>query len=342
MCLARGDKSDACVAIRHVPQLVIQVVGPRKSQRSVELVVQQPRLLRQRGVTQPDIEAVGREDEILWQGNPRALRIDLNRCRSFNDIGDALESHPHAGVAAHCPSQQSEIQDFLHGGRKQHRHHACLEDMVALVGQRRRLGRMVVACDRQNAAMKRGTRSVGMLEHIAATVDTRSLAVPHAKDTVVPCARKKIDLLRPPYCGRGQILVHTRPEHHVVRGQLRRGLPEALVQAPKGRAAIAGDKPAGVQSGAFVAHTLVHRQPHQGVHTAQPGPTRPQLIAILKTRSIQSLQLFRREGGIHRSGLLVGVINRATHRQPLLWSVPGKPVNGWRRRAHRTTPCRLF
>ena len=283
-----------------------QLVGPRKGQGRIELVIQQPRLLRQRCVAQPDVQAVWRKNKVLRQDNARALRVHLDGCGGFDDVRDALEPHPHAGVTAHRPSQQPEIQDFLHRRRKQHRHHAGLEDMVALVRQCRGLGRVVVSRNRQHASVKRGARGIGVLEHVAATIDARPLAVPHAKDAVVTCARKEIDLLRSPYGGRGQILVHARPKNNMVRGELGRRLPEALVQATQRRSAIAGNKSPGVQPGARIAHALVHRQPHQCVNAAQPGPPCPQVIAVLKARTVQSLQLFRRKGGVHGSGLLVG------------------------------------
>ena len=94
----------------------------------------------------------------------------------------------------------------------------------------------------------------------------------------------------------------------MVRGELGGRLPEALVQASQRGAAIAGDEPCRIQTGALVVHTLVHRQPNQSMYAAQPGPPGPQVVSILKARCVQGLPLFRRKGGIHASGLLVGSV----------------------------------
>ncbi|MNK92308.1 hypothetical protein D3C87_1124280 [compost metagenome] len=57
---------------------------------------------------------------------------------------------------------------------------------------------MVVAGNGQHAAKFRGAGGVGVAEHIAAAIDARTLAVPHAKHAIVGGAFEEIDLLRTP------------------------------------------------------------------------------------------------------------------------------------------------
>ena len=75
---------------------------------------------------------------------------------------------------------------------------------------------MIVAGKRQHAPVPTCSRRVGVLEHIAAAVDTRSLAVPHRKDAVVFGAFEHVDLLRSPDAGRGQVLIESWLEADVM------------------------------------------------------------------------------------------------------------------------------
>ncbi|MNS15586.1 hypothetical protein D3C72_472230 [compost metagenome] len=133
--LARRHDAKARIALRHMPQFAVELVGARVGQRRVQLVVQEPRLLLQGRIRQADVQAVGRQQEILGQQNPHALRIHVDRGRYLDDIGDALHADPHARVAAHRPAVQAVVQHLLDAGRKQHRNHAGLQDVVALVRQ---------------------------------------------------------------------------------------------------------------------------------------------------------------------------------------------------------------
>ncbi|BCY19897.1 hypothetical protein OkiPb01551_07930 [Bordetella pertussis] len=124
---------------------------------------------------------------------------------------------------------QAVVQHFLHAGGKQRRDHADLENVVALVRQRRRLGRMVVAGHHQHAAVARGAGHIGVLEDVAAAVHARPLAVPHAEHAVVLGAREQVDLLRAPHGGGGQVLVDAGLEFDVMLLQVLGGLPHVLV-----------------------------------------------------------------------------------------------------------------
>src|ERR1700731_166965 len=57
--------------------------------------------------------------------------------------------------------------------------------VFGLVGERRALAGVVVAREQEHAAVSRGAGGVGVLEHVAATVDAGSLAVPHGEDAGV-------------------------------------------------------------------------------------------------------------------------------------------------------------
>ena len=84
---------------------------------------------------------------------------------------------------------------------------------------------MVVAREHEHAAVLRGAREVGVLEHIAAAVDARALAVPHGEHAVDLRVGVEIDLLAAPDRGRCEIFVEPRLE-------LNAGAVEKLLRLP--------------------------------------------------------------------------------------------------------------
>jgi hypothetical protein len=103
---------------------------------------------------------------------------------------DALEGDPAARVAAHREAVQAEVEVVLHVGGIEHRNQARLEDVLGLVRKRRGLRAVVVARQNQHAAVPGRAGSVGVLEHVAAAIDARALAVPHGEHAVVFRARE--------------------------------------------------------------------------------------------------------------------------------------------------------
>ena len=64
---------------------------------------------------------------------------------------------------------------------------------------------MVVAGHGQHAAAGTGSGEIGVVEHIARTVDARRLAVPHAEDAVVQRPRRQVGVLRAPHRRRAEV-----------------------------------------------------------------------------------------------------------------------------------------
>ena len=75
---------------------------------------------------------------------------------------------------------------------------------------------MVVAGERQHAAVERGAGRIGMLERIDGAVDARALAVPDAEHAIDLGAGKQADLLAAPDGGGRQILVQAGDEGDVM------------------------------------------------------------------------------------------------------------------------------
>ena len=138
-------------------------------------------------------------------------------------------------------------------------------------GKRRRLGSVVIAGQRQHAAVPAGARCIGVLEHIPASIHSGALAVPHGKYPVVLRALEHVDLLRAPDAGGGKVFVQPRLELHVMPFEMLLRFPRGLVDAAERRAAVAADESGGVQPGEQVALPLQHRQSDQCLRAAHVG-----------------------------------------------------------------------
>ena len=119
---------------------------------------------------------------------------------------------------------------------------------------------MIVAHEGQHAAQRRGSRQIGVAEHVAAAVDARTLAVPEAEHAVETALAAHLGLLRAPDAGRRQFLVEAGFEVDVVRLEQLGESHELQVEPAHRRAAIARDEAAGVVAGAPVALLLRNQQ----------------------------------------------------------------------------------
>src|ERR1700720_3989695 len=75
---------------------------------------------------------------------------------------------------------------------------------------------VLVAGNGQHGAVFRRARGIAMAEYVAATIDAGALAVPDPDHAIMPGARGKIELLRAPDRGGGEVFVHAGLEFDVV------------------------------------------------------------------------------------------------------------------------------
>ena len=153
---------------------------------------------------------------------------------------------------------------------------------LALVRGGRRLGHVVVARQRHDAAVPGRAGIVGVLQHVARAVDARALAVPHAEHAVVARAGIEMDLLGAPQRGGGEVLVDARLELDVVVLDEALGLPQRLVEAAQRRAAIARDVACRIEPGREVALALHHRQAHQRLRSGQVDPSAFKYVFVVQ------------------------------------------------------------
>lgn len=269
IALAGGD--DAQPRVRRVQHQAVDAVGARERLRRLHRIAVQAHLLLHRRVRPADVEPAFRHREVVVarQHDLKRERVHLHRGRGFHRLGDRLEAHPAPGVALHRPAQHAHVEDILHPGRVEHRHHRADELVLAAVRQGGAAAGVVVGGQRQHAAMLRGAGCVGVLEHVAAAVHARALAVPHAEHAGVPGAREQVGLLRAPDHGGAEVLVQARGELHPGRLQVLLRAPQLQVEPAQRAAAVAGHEAGGVQPRVRIAQALHQRQPHQRLHAGE-------------------------------------------------------------------------
>ena len=258
-----AGRHDAEAPPRPVDHGAVEPVGPAVGARRVQLVLEQALLLRQRRVRPADVEPALGQRVVLRRDDGDPVRVHRDDGRAVHRLGDADEADPEAGVAREPPAVQPVVQELLHAGRVDHRHGGAHEVELALVRRRGRGADVVVARQREHAAVGRRAGEVGVLEDVDGAVDARPLAVPDGEDAVVLRAGEEPDLLRAPECGGRRVLVDAWLEVHAVPLDERLGLPERPVEVAERGAPVARDHAARVQPGGLVAQVLHHRQPDQ-------------------------------------------------------------------------------
>ena len=218
----------------------------------------QHRLLLQRMGGAADVEPARRHVD-LGIFEPQAGRVTMDRGGRFDVVLDALHRRPQAGKARQGETRQAVVEDLLHAGRIEDRDHRVDEGEFRLVRRRRGFAGVIVAHQRQHAAIARGARQIGVAEGVAGAVDARPLAVPYAEDAIVAPLAADLGLLRAPQGRRSEVLVQRRLEDDAVLRQHRLGPGELLVETSQRRTAIAGDIAGGVEPGPAVPRRL-----HQG------------------------------------------------------------------------------
>jgi hypothetical protein len=215
-------------------------------------------------------------------GTTGRMRVDrgVDGGGRFHRVLEHLQADPCAGEAAHRPAVEAVIENFLHAGRRQDRHHHIDEMELGLMRGGGGFRRVVVAHDDEHAAVFRRAGEIGVAEHVAATVDARSLAVPHREHAVVFAFAAHFGLLRAPDGGGGEILVEAGLELQVVGVEHLFGRVKGLVEAADGRTAIAGDIAGGVESRAAVHLFLHQHQPHDRLRARDENPGFRQIVFV--------------------------------------------------------------
>ena len=167
----------------------------------------QPRFLAENGVAQADVEPAFRHGEVFGNDDIDALEAAVDHGGRFHGLVHRLERDPGAAEARHRPAIEAVIENFLNPGGVQDRDHDVDEMIFGLVRGGGGFGGVVIAHERQHAAVLGGAGEIGVAEHVAGAVDAGTFAVPEAEHAVELAFPAQLGLLRAPQRGRGDILV---------------------------------------------------------------------------------------------------------------------------------------
>ena len=213
-----------------------------------------------------------RHGVILGNLDADAVGIDIDRSGGIAVVGDHLHRDPAAGIARGGPAVEAVVEELLDVRRIEDRDAVVHEGIFGLMRGGRGLGGVVVTGENQDAAMLGRAGEVAVAEHVAAAVDARALAVPHAEDAVVLVVAEQVELLGAPDGGGGEVFVDPRLELDLVLVEVLPGGRHGQVEPAQGRAAIAGDVAGGVEPGRRVALALHDRQAGQRLHAIEVNP----------------------------------------------------------------------
>ena len=150
------------------------------------------------------------------------------------------------------------------------------------MGGRGGFGRVVVAHQRQHAAVFGGAGQVGVAKHVAGAVDAGAFAVPHGKDAIELAFAAQLGLLRAPHRGRGKVFVDPALKTDVALFQKRAGAVELGVERAQRRSAIAGDEARRVEAVAAVQLLLHQAEPHQRLKSGDENAAVAEVVFVVE------------------------------------------------------------
>ena len=286
IALADGDDADLRRPAAR-GDVLVELVGAHERQHGVALVVVQPRLLAEDGVAQADVEPALRHLEIVRDDNVDTLQAAIDHGGQFDRLVHALERHPGAAESRHRPAVEPVVDNLLHPRGIEDRDHHVDEVIFGLVGGGGGFGGMVVAHQRQHAAVLRGAGEIGVAEDVAGAVDAGTLAVPEPEHAVEPAFPAQLGLLAAPERGGGDVLVDAGLEADVVFVERARGADELLVEGAERGAAVSGDVAGGVEPGVAVALLLHHAQPHDRLEAGDEDPALGEIVLVVERDVIE-------------------------------------------------------
>src|SRR5215216_2004557 len=265
----------------------VELVGAHEGQHGVALVIVQPRLHAENGVVETNVEPTLGHLEIVRHDDLHALQAAVDRGCRLDRLVHAFERHPGAGEARHGPAVETVIEKFLNARRIQDRDHHVDEMEFGLMRGGRRFRRMVVAHQREHAAVLGRSGEIGVAEHVAGAVDAGTLAVPDREYAVELALAAQFRSLGAPHRGGGEVLVEAGLERYVVGSQDLGGAHELLVEPAERGAAVAGNIASGIEAGAAVALLLHQRQAHQRLIAGHEDAALAEIVFVVERDVIE-------------------------------------------------------
>src|SRR6185437_15953409 len=159
------------------------------------------------------------DDQVRRVPRRVAAGVEVDGAEAVGHRGDDLQAGPGARVPGQPEGVHAQVEYVLLVAGDQDGDAGVLEGVLAVAGQRGRLGRRVVAAEHDHAAVRAGAHGVGVLDRVPAAVQAGALAVPGANHTVQDLIAGDGAQLAAPDDGGGEFLVEPGAVHDPVRGQ---------------------------------------------------------------------------------------------------------------------------
>src|SRR6516165_5146745 len=157
---------------------------------------------------------------------------------------------------------------------------------------------MVIAHQRQHAAVPGGAGEVRVAKYITGAVDAGAFAVPKAEHAIELALATQLRLLRAPQRGRGDVLVEACLEANVVTVEIALRAQELLVEGAEWRPAIARDIARRVEAGAAIALLLHQAETHQGLEAGDENAAFAEIVFVVERDGFE-----RHRAGLQRQGV---------------------------------------
>ena len=177
---------------------------------------------------------VGKHDRETILTNERRPKLIGNR-------GDHFEPNPEPREARELKTEPSIVEQILDIARYHHRHQCVVEGCLRGRGECRRLRKGIITGNGKNTAVATAPSEVGMLEDIAATINPRCLAIPHADHPIVGWLWEEVGNLATKDHRCAEILVDARDEAEIVGVEEFLATLEEQIKPSERRTAVARD-----------------------------------------------------------------------------------------------------
>ena len=141
---------------------------------------------------------------------------------------------------------------------------------------------MIVAHQRQHAAVFGGAGEIGVAEYVAGPVDARALAVPHRKHAVVFAFAAQLRLLRAPDRRGGEVFIDPGRKADVVFVRNGAGALELAVEPPQRQAPIPAHVARGIEPVPAIKLLLHQAEPHQRLIPGNEHPALTEIVFVVE------------------------------------------------------------
>ena len=142
IALAGGDDTET--RFRRIENGLVDFIRACECNGGFDRVLMQTHFLIQRRIRPANIQTAIRQFKITGQYDIELMRIDVDRCGRLDGFGNRLEADPATGKATHRPTEQTHVENILHAGRIEHRHHRGNKFQFRTMRQGRRTTSVII------------------------------------------------------------------------------------------------------------------------------------------------------------------------------------------------------